>query len=269
MPEPPQLPPIATAPLSLVLPARNEEAYLEATLQSWTAYLATLQRDYEILLVDDGSTDQTAAITEALAAQNSRIRLLRQATPCGLGAAVRAGLGAAQYPLILCSVCGDQYEPADLGKLLEVIDQVDLVSGYRVWPPGGSRGGFSERAYRWLVRWLFGVRLSDVNCAFRLFRRHIFARILLQSNGPFVQAEILAKANFLGCLLTEVPVHYRPASGADATKWKVPAKQTRGEMRRVFYHPDFGPAQLPAEPKVAPETTPPQAAPTEPAPPNG
>src|SRR5262245_48909112 len=131
MPEPMQLPPIATAPLSIVLPSRNEEAHLEGTISSWTRYMDTLQRDYEILLVDDGSTDQTASLAESLAARFPRLRLLRHATPCGFGAALRTGLAAAQYPLFFYSACSNQYEPADLKALLDVIDQVDLVSGYR------------------------------------------------------------------------------------------------------------------------------------------
>lgn len=254
MPEPPILPPMATAPLSLVLPARNEEAHLERTLQSWIAYLDSLQRDYEILMVDDGSTDQTAALAESLAARYPRLRLLRHATPQGFGAALRTGLAAAQYPLFVHSECGDAYDPADLKALLDVIDQVDLAAGGRVWVSGGRRR-FAETTYRWLVRWLFGVRLHDVNCAFKLFRRSLFARMPIQSDGPFVHCEILAKANFLGGLLTEVPVKYRPPSGAEARKWQARPRQTRAEMKRVFYHPDFGPAQLPAEaprPELAP-----------------
>ncbi len=257
MPEPPPLPPIATAPLSLVLPARNEEAHLESTLQSWIGYLETLQRDYEILLVDDASTDQTIPLAESVATRSPRLRLLRHATPCGLGAALRSGLAAAQYPLFLYSECSNQYEPTDLKALLEVIDQVDLVSGYR----NGRRWQLSELAYRWL----YGVRLRDVNCAFKLARRRIFGRIPIQSHGPFVHCEILAKANFLGCMLTEVPVTYRPASDPEAKKWQVPAKQTRAEMKRLFYHPDFGPPQLPAPPTL-PDASPPQKATPETAP---
>src|SRR5437763_13764030 len=104
MPEPPQLPPIATAPLSIVLPARNEEGHLETTVQNWATYLDSLQRDYEILIVDDGSTDQTIPLAQSLTARFPRLRLLPHASPCGFGAALRTGLTAAQSPLFFYSV---------------------------------------------------------------------------------------------------------------------------------------------------------------------
>jgi glycosyltransferase involved in cell wall biosynthesis len=246
MPEAPQLPPIATAPLSVVLPARNEQAHLEVALLDWLHHLETLQRDYELLLVDDGSTDQTPGIAQSLTGRFPRLRLLRHPSPRGLGAALRTGLTAAHHPLFFYSACGNAYEPAELKLLLEVIDTVHLATGYRVGssPTPRSPTGF---AARWLLRWSFGVRLRDVDCAFKLFRRQIFARIPIQSDGTFAQTEIIAKANFLGCLMTEVPVRYRSPGGADATKWRDTPGQVWGDRKRVFQEPDFGPARVPAD----------------------
>src|SRR5207244_7261644 len=87
-----------------------------------------------------------------------------------------------------------------------------VVCGLTLEPPVAWLG-WRAAGRRALARWLFGVRVQDVECAFRLFRRSIFARIPIQSEGAFVQAEILAKANFLSCWMTEVPVPHQPRPG--------------------------------------------------------
>src|SRR5207248_6099704 len=112
--------------------------------------------------------------------------------------------------------CSNSYEPSDLARLLEVIDKVDLVSGCRVGRFARERTSvWSQYAYRGFLRLLFGLRLKDVDCSFKLFRRSMFARIPIQSDGPFVHAEIRAKANFLGCIMSGVPVRYGQNRGAD------------------------------------------------------
>ncbi len=138
-----------------------------------------------------------------------------------------------------------------MGKLLEAIDQVHLVSGYRVRRAPILSLMKRDLVYRWFVRGVFGVRLTDVDCEFKLFRRSIFERIPIQSNGEFVHAEILAKANFLGCLMTEVPVEWREGSG---TKSSRPNRRSRwAEALRVFQHPDFGPPILPTDKRPNPD----------------
>jgi glycosyltransferase involved in cell wall biosynthesis len=240
--------PIAQAPLSVVLTAYNVEAHVEHVLGNWTAYLDTLERDYEILVVNDGSTDRTAESAVTFGTKYPRLRLLNHPTPQGVGAALRTGLQAAQFPLLFYAECGSSYQPADLGRLLEVIDKVDLVSGYRVWQSSGHRRGWRRYAYQGLLRFLYGLRLTDVDCSFKLFRRSIYARIPIQSAGPFVHAEILAKANFLGCLMSEVPVRYEPNQ---FTPSRPPSSMAwRADAARVFFHPDFGPAVLPEPPPI-------------------
>jgi len=266
MPDLTPLPPIADQPISVVLLGRNEEAHLEAVVAEWSALLDGLKRDYEILLVDDGSSDRTGAIAEALAALWPRLRLLRHPQPRGPGAALRTALAAATKPLLFYTTADRQYQPADLKRLLAEIDKVHLISGYRVWQPVpavlrglgaawrlGSRVvlgvtleplpgwlGWREHLYRLFCRVVFALRLQDMNCAYRLCRREIFARIPIQSDGDFVHTEVLAKANFLGCYMNdEVPLAYRPRRGAVRERmWP--------DAYRVFSRPDFGPPLLPA-----------------------
>jgi glycosyltransferase involved in cell wall biosynthesis len=242
MPEPAVRPPIAEAPVSVVLPAYNAAASVEPTLRGWAAYLDGLAREYEILLVDDGSTDQTRERAEAL--QLPRLRVLHHDVVQGQGAALRTGLVAARLPLICYCECSAAYQPADLSKMLELIDQVDVVTGYRPLAvrPHRSR---AERIHQWLVRLIFGLHLKDVDCPFKLFRRAVFDRIPIQSDGPFVHAEILAKANFLTCLIAEVEVTYQPSAAVQAVPGSL--RLLRKEAVRVFRRPDFGPAVLPTD----------------------
>jgi hypothetical protein len=267
-----QQPPIAGGPLSVLLLAYNEGPPFEEVVTGWLAYLNGLKRDYEIVLVDDGSTDQTGAWADALAGRYQRLRVLHHEHRRGLGAALRTGLSAAGHPLLFYTTCDRQYQPAAFKLLLDRIDKVDLVTGIRVWQPvpawlkvlggvyravarvvfGVPLGprqvwlGWSGWQRRWLARWVFGLRLQDPECAFRLFRRSIFGRIPIQSDGPFAQVEILAKANFLGCLFDEVAVTHHPRVGGGITDGALPAR-TGAEAWRLFKEPDFGPAVLPGE----------------------
>jgi len=264
--------PIATAPLSVILLAYNEGPSFEELVTAWLAALNALQREYEIILVDDGSTDETAAWADALAGRYPRLRVLHHQHRRGLGAALRTGLAAARHPLVCTATCDRQYDQADLQPLLGIIDQVDLVTGIRVWQPvprwlrflgavyfliarivfGVPREprsvwlGWPGSPRRWLARWVFGLRLQDVECVLRLYRRSILPRIVVQSDGPFAQVEILAKANFLGCWLAEVPVTHRPRTQGGITGQDLRANLS-AEAWRVFKVPDFGPAKLPGE----------------------
>jgi glycosyltransferase involved in cell wall biosynthesis len=266
MSEPPSRPAIAGAPISVVLPAHNAAAVLRQVLEEWETSLDSLNRDYELLLVDDGSTDGTAEQASELAKTHPRLRLLRQEKRRGYGAALRRGLEAACFPLLATATCDRQYNPADLGRLLGLIDQVDLVVGYRrhhrppPWlrllhglyrgflrlvfgaspPPPPTWLGWSGFGRRLVARWLFGVRVHDPECAFRLYRRDLFAHIPIQSEGAFAKIEILAKANFLGALMAEESVSYTPPTQPDEVV-DSPTRDKKGEAYRLFKNPDFGP----------------------------
>jgi glycosyltransferase involved in cell wall biosynthesis len=263
--------PIATEPVSVVLPAHNAAADLEEVVRSWVAVGDELKRPCEILLVDDGSTDDTAARADTLALQFPQLHVLRHTTRRGVGAALRTGIAAAKHPLLCYTLCNKQYQPADLKRLLEHIDKVDVVTGYRVWRPLPHWRVWLDRLYRgfvrvifglsldakevyfgragcgrrWLARWLFGVRVRDPECLFTLCRRSIFARIPIQTDGDFAPIEALAKANFLGAWMSEVPVSWIPPTVLEPPPSKEARKHARHEIRRLLRHPDFGPPVLP------------------------
>ncbi len=254
-----------------MLTAHNEGPHLEDVLTAWAAQLDTLNRDYEILVADAGSTDGTAAQAEALAAKLPRVRLVRHKSRRGFGPALHTGVAAARHPLLLTCSCDRQYQPTELTLFLADIDKVHVATGYRVarpfpiplralgWlyrafvrvalahPLEPLRGWLGWRGHfqRMAARLAFGLRVHDVGCPFRLYRRAAFQRIPIQSDGEFALVEVLAKANFLGCMMTEVPVRHQPRPAKGATEIAAARKRTRSDFWRLFAHPDFGPATLP------------------------
>ena len=236
----PERPSIASAPLSVILVARPR--ITEPIAVEWTTYLDGLGRDYEALLVQTDNAGATDDVNQ-WAARFPRMRLLHSGNQRGFGAALRLGLEHARHPLLFYTLCDEQYPPADLDRMLQWIDHADVVGGYRL-------GGYVRRprilrrwAYRKLIRLLFAVRMRDLNCYSLLARRSIFARIPIQSDTSFAHVEVLAKANFLGCLMTEVPVSSRAyLPGGMASE--------KSDLLRVFSHPSFGPARVPSEPDL-------------------
>jgi glycosyltransferase involved in cell wall biosynthesis len=267
----------------VVLLAYNAAAHLEDVVTDWTTYLDGLQRDYEVLLVNDGSTDQTAALAARLAQKSPRLHLLHHGSHQGEGAALRTAVARACKPLLFYTLCDPRYRPAYLNRLLvevqqregeekakPLIDVVHVTTGYHAgrpvpWPwrllglgwrllcwglfnaaPDPLPGwlGFRRHLARLSVRLLFAVRNQDVTCPLRLLRREILARIPLQSDGPFVHAEILAKANFLGHLVSEdIPLGDRQAPVAPP-EGRCNSRQFRRDFWRLFWRPDFGPARV-------------------------
>jgi len=232
--ETPPLPSVAAASLSMILVAKNAELFFEQLIDRWLRVLDGLGREVEVVFVDDDSADATKELAAKIASQRPAFVAMESEEPHGIGAALRTGLATAKpHPLVGFAEFAPDYDPEDLKNLLEVMDQVDLVSGSRL--QRASR--FSGR--RLLERWVFGVRFADPACPFKLFRSKVFERIPLQSRGDFVHTEIIAKANFLGSLMTEVPVVcHRPGKPAPDPFWKQ-------DMKTVFYSPDFGPPPSP------------------------
>lgn len=241
MQDQPERPPIAAAPLSVILTWPRAEAERDQALSDWVTYLNGLGQEYEILLVNE-TPDRPA---EEEAAKYARVQALSPYGGAGFGAALRTGVQHARHPLLFYARCDLHYKPADLKQLLKWIDRVDLAAGQRVFP-AGFRRPFRAWAFRFAYRFVSGVRLRDAECLFVLARRSIFSRLVIQSDSVFAHAEVIAKANFLGCLLTEVPVAYRPRSPADAGDLSADLRAIRRDAKRVYDDPEFGPP--PAEP---------------------
>lgn len=219
--------------LSWFFPAHDEAQNIEPLVEEALRELPRLAERFEIICVDDGSRDGTGAIADRLAAEHPDVvRVVHHPTNRGYGAALRSGFGAARYPLV-CFTDGDrQFRIADLALLLDRMARPvasaagpegarpDVVVGYRIKRADPAIRLAYARTYRACLRLFFGLRLRDVDCACKLFRREALEGIRLASGGAFLSAELLIKLRATRRSVVEVgvPHHPRPAgraSGAD------------------------------------------------------
>ena len=201
----------AAIPLSVVLPAYNEAANLPATVAGALAVLRELGGRFEVIVVDDGSRDGTGALADALARETPEVRAVHHPSNRGYGAAIRSGFAAATLPWLFFTDADGQFDLRELPPLLPHAARADIVAGYRL----RRHDPWFRRLYallfgRLLVRALLGVRVRDLNCAFKLLRRDLVASLDLRSDGALINAELLGKAQRAGARIVEVGVHHLP-----------------------------------------------------------
>ena len=196
--------------LSLVFPAFDEEANVGPLLDAALTLAPRLARDFEIILVDDGSRDATGALAAERSRRDPRVRVVRHAVNRGYGAALRSGLREARGDLVFVSDADLQFELGELEHLLAHARDFDIVAGYR--SPRRDPFGRVVIAWAWgvLVRALFGLRVRDIGCAFKVFRRHVIEAMPIASIGAFVNTEILVRAQAAGYRIHQMPVSHRP-----------------------------------------------------------
>ncbi len=196
--------------VSLVLPAFNEEAGIRQAVAEADEALAALAEDYEILVVDDGSSDRTAAVVAEEMARRPRVALLRHERNRGYGAALRTGFLAARCDFVAFTDADCQFHLTDLARLLPLAQTHPVAAGYREDRQDPWRRRFLSRGYNLLTRTLLGTRLRDLDCALKVFRREALAELLPQTDGFFVNAEMLTRARQLGFRVAEAGVRHRP-----------------------------------------------------------
>jgi glycosyltransferase involved in cell wall biosynthesis len=213
--------PDRVARLSYFFPAHNEEANLRPLVEEAMAVLPSIAESWEIVIVDDGSRDSTPAIADELAAAHPElVRALHHATNRGYGAALRSGLGAARYDLVAFTDGDRQFRIEDLGRLttrLAQADRPDVVVGYRIRRADPLVRTVYARLYRLANRIFFGLRVRDVDCACKLFKREALAGVRSESGGAFFSAELLIKLRALGANVAEVGVPHYPRTAGSPT----------------------------------------------------
>jgi glycosyltransferase involved in cell wall biosynthesis len=193
--------------VSCVMPAYNEREIIDCAVRRVRESLERLTAEFEIIVVDDGSTDGTGRVLDEMA--DRRLRVIHFAENTGYGRALRAGFAAAVHPFVFFTDSDDQFDPDDVGRLLPWVGDADLVVGYRCPRGDGALRSLLSGGYNALVRGMLGLAVRDVNCAFKLIRRDALHRLALSSDGYAINAEMLALAIRAGLRIREVPVHHR------------------------------------------------------------
>lgn len=207
------------ATISAVLPAYNEEENIEiATTRMADALRSLNLRDWEVIVVDDGSVDKTPAIADRLAAADpAHIRVIHHHPNRGYAEALKSGFTSAKYQLVFYTDSDNQFDVGELKKLLPLIEDADIVCGFRIYRFDPLTRLVLSWGYNLLVRIIFRINVRDIDCAFKLFRREVFDKIAIESKKFFVDAEILAKARFHGMKLVEIGVRHYPRQAGHST----------------------------------------------------
>jgi 4-amino-4-deoxy-L-arabinose transferase-like glycosyltransferase len=196
--------------LSLVIPAYNEEAGILQAIVEADEALSTLTSHYEVLVVDDGSRDNTSRVVEDAARTRPNVKLLRHEVNKGYGAALRTGFDAARYNRVAFTDADCQFHLLDLAPLLELTKDYDLAVGFRVGRKDPAQRRFYSWGYNVLIRALMGTRVRDCDCALKVFRKEALLRILPETSGFFINTEMLTRARQLGMSIAQTGVRHRP-----------------------------------------------------------
>ncbi|MBZ5557111.1 MAG: glycosyltransferase family 2 protein [Acidobacteriia bacterium] len=197
--------------LSVVIPAYNEESGIEACVRALETVLKDLCETFEIIVVNDGSTDRTAAILEALKQSRAYLVVVHHERNHGLGQTLRSGFNRCRNEVTFYSDADLPFDFFELGRALRVmtLKNADLVVGFRHdRTDEGIRRIVYSFAYNWLIRLLFGLRIRDVNFSFKLIRTSALRRMNLKSEGSFIDAEMLIKADRMGLFICQIGVDY-------------------------------------------------------------
>ena len=207
--------------ISVFFPCYNEQDNVRRVYESASGVLKMMGVDYELIFVDDGSKDRTAEITNAIASADPHVKVVHHVTNLGYGSALQSGFWAATKKLVFFTDGDGQFDIGEMPLLVPLIRQYDIIAGYRI----NRREGLVRKLNAWcwgrLVCFLFKMKVRDIDCAFKLFKREIFDRMELRSTGALISTEIFARAIRKGYTIKQVGVHHFPRTAGSQTGAKL------------------------------------------------
>jgi len=195
--------------LSIFFPAYNDSGTIASMVVAAIMAARKLTRDFEVLVVNDGSRDQTPHIADELARVYPQVRVVHHATNGGYGSALRSGFANASKEYIFYTDGDAQYDPAEMNLLWAKLGPgVDVVNGYKISRSDPLHRIIIGRLYHHTVKALFGLKVRDVDCDFRLIRRSVFERVHLEKTSGVICLEMMKKIQDAGFAIVEAPVHH-------------------------------------------------------------
>ncbi len=222
--------------LSVVLPAYNEEGNIERAVRDAAAACQRLVREFEVVVVDDGSRDRTPVILAGLERElERRLRVVRHATNLGYGAALRDGFAAARGELVFYTDSDNQFDLAELADVLPLMQDADVAVGYRLDRQDTALRKLSSAFFNALTCRVLGLHLRDLNCSFKLFRRRVLDGLRFDSNDFFVDAEMMARICGAGWRCVQRGVRHRPRTAGRSTVRPGDVPRTLVSLGRLWF----------------------------------
>ncbi|MCG3178974.1 MAG: Undecaprenyl-phosphate 4-deoxy-4-formamido-L-arabinose transferase [Phycisphaerae bacterium] len=207
--------------LSIFFPAYNEEANLPTLIERTLAAVRPLTDDFEIIIVNDGSSDRTQEVAEAIAREHPQVRPVRHEVNKGYGGALITGFESATRDAVFFSDSDNQFDLAEIAKFWELIGRHDAVIGYRIKRADPFMRKVNAFCWGRLIRVLFGFKVRDLDCAFKMFRRGALEGISLGSRGATITVELMARLHRKGVRWVQVGVHHYPRKAGVQTGAKL------------------------------------------------
>ena len=211
--------PVATRQqsISIIFPAFNEEANIRTAVEQGRRAMSKFFTDIEIIVINDGSSDATGTIVDQLAMECDDVVSIRHEVNRGYGAALRSGIERARKELIFFTDSDLQFDLEEIRHLEKWIRKYDIVAGYRAKRADPINRRFNAWSWSILVRIILGLKIKDIDCAFKLFRQDVFKDIRLETIGAMINTEIMTLAQRNGMKIKEVPVSHYPRLAGEQT----------------------------------------------------
>ena len=203
--------------ISVFFPCYNEQDNITRVVEQALTVLEKLNADFEVIIVNDGSSDRTGQIAEEIAGQKDRVKVVHHGTNLGYGAALQSGFKAATKEFVFYTDGDGQFDINEMPPLLRLMEQYDIVSCYRLNRQDNLIRKINGWCWTKLVCLLFGMKIRDIDCAFKLYKREIFDNIKVVSTGALIDAEILARAVRKGYRVTQQGIHHYPRTAGAQT----------------------------------------------------
>ncbi len=197
--------------VSVFFPAYYDEKNIGKVVDSAVRVLEELKlKDYEVIIIEDGSPDKTAEVADELAVKYQKVRVIHHEKNMGYGATLKDGFLNAKLDYVFYTDGDNQFDLNELKKFVALIPYSDIVVGYRKKKQYSLYRKFTSLCYNYLLKLIFDIHFWDIDCAFKLFKTDLFKKININSVDAFIDAEIMLKAKLLDYSVTEIGVMHLP-----------------------------------------------------------